>query len=157
MKKEMRRKADLEGFRLPTYTEIPDVGLFLDQVSKYISMSLYPLGNITCTSSMIANYVKKSLIRNPIRKQYDRSQIAALFLISVYKNSVILEDLGKIIPKEPELIEKQYLQFAPYYETKLREIFFRESTEIKTELPELLQTVVTSSVYKTYIDSRFVE
>ena len=64
----MRRKADLEGFRLPTYTEIPDVGLFLDQVSKYISMSLYPLGNITCTSSMIANYVKKSLIRNPIRK-----------------------------------------------------------------------------------------
>ncbi|MBQ6366993.1 MAG: DUF1836 domain-containing protein [Erysipelotrichaceae bacterium] len=157
MKKEMRRKADLEGFRLPTYTEIPDVGLFLDQVSKYISTSLYPLGNITCTSSMIANYVKKNLIRNPIRKQYDRSQIAALFLISVYKNSVILEDLGKIIPKEPELIEKQYLQFAPYYEAKLREIFFRESTEIKTELPELLQTVVTSSVYKTYIDSRFVE
>ena len=157
MKKEMRRKADLEGFRLPTYTEIPDVGLFLDQVSKYISTSLYPLGNITCTSSMIANYVKKNLIRNPIRKQYDRSQIAALFLISVYKNSVILEDLGKIIPKEPELIEKQYLQCAPYYEAKLREIFFRESTEIKTELPELLQTVVTSSVYKTYIDSRFVE
>ena len=57
----------------------------------------------------------------------------------------------------PELIEKQYLQFAPYYEAKLREIFFRENTEIATELPELLQTVVTSSVYKTYLDSRFVE
>ena len=83
-KKEMRRKADLEGFRLPTYTEIPDVGLFLDQVSKYISMSLYPLGNITCTSSMISNYVKKGLVRNPVRKQYDRSQIAALFLISIF-------------------------------------------------------------------------
>lgn len=153
----MRRKADIEGFRLPTYTEIPDVGLFLDQVSKYISTSLYPLGNITCTSSMIANYVKKGLIRNPIRKQYDRSQIAALFLISVYKNSVILEDLGKIVPKEASDIGKQYRQFAPYYEAKLREIFFKESEQIDTDLPELLQTVVTSSVYKTYIDSCFVE
>ena len=157
MKKEMRRKADIEGFRLPTYTEIPDVGLFLDQVSKYISMSLYPLGNITCTSSMISNYVKKGLVRNPVRKQYDRSQIAALFLISIYKNSVILEDLVKIVPKESDLVEKQYRQFAPYYEAKLREIFFKEAAEYDADLPELLQTVVTSSVYKTYIDSCFVE
>lgn len=157
MKKEMRRKADIEGFRLPTYTEIPDVGLFLDQVSKYISMSLYPLGNITCTSSMISNYVKKGLVRNPVRKQYDRSQIAALFLISIYKNSVILEDLVKIVPKESDLVEKQYRQFASYYEAKLREIFFKEAAESDADLPELLQTVITSSVYKTYIDSCFVE
>ena len=34
--------AAIEQFRLPAYEEIPDVGLFLEQVSKSISLYLEP-------------------------------------------------------------------------------------------------------------------
>ena len=73
----------IQDFRFPKYHEIPDVGLFLEQVAKYISSFLEPLGDITVTGSMISNYVKKDLVDNPIKKQYYRDQIAYLIFISM--------------------------------------------------------------------------
>ena len=92
---EQRLKAEIAGtirtLRLPYYQEIPDVGLFLDQTAKYISQYLAPLQENALTGSMISNYVKKGLIANPVRKQYDREQIAYLFFIAVAKSVLTLE------------------------------------------------------------------
>ena len=71
--------AALGGFRLPRYEEIPTVGLYLEQTTKYISQYLDPLEENCLTNSMIANYVKRKLIANPVKKQYGREQIAYLF------------------------------------------------------------------------------
>ena len=49
-------------FRLPRYEEIPNVGLYLEQVTKYISEYLDPIQEGALTASMISNYVKKHLI-----------------------------------------------------------------------------------------------
>ncbi len=49
----------IQSFHLPPYHEIPDVGLYLDQVTRYINDSLQPLGQPPVTSSMLSNYVKK--------------------------------------------------------------------------------------------------
>ena len=57
-----------EKFRLPRYNEIPNVGLYLDQVTKYIDDYLSPIAP-SLTSSMISNYVKKKIIENPIKKK----------------------------------------------------------------------------------------
>ena len=35
--------ASMETFRLPRYSEIPDMGLYLEQVAKYLSDCLTPL------------------------------------------------------------------------------------------------------------------
>ena len=61
---------DIEGFRLPRYAQIPNVGLYLEQVVRYINSCLSPLGEPELTSSMVSNYVKQSLIPAPIRKTY---------------------------------------------------------------------------------------
>ena len=71
--------ATVRHFRLPRYQEIPTVGLYLEQTTKYISQYLDPLEESCITNSMIANYVKKGLIANPVKKQYGREQIAYLF------------------------------------------------------------------------------
>jgi hypothetical protein len=39
---------------LPTYDQIPNVGLYLEQVTKYISDHLAPLEDIQLTGSMIS-------------------------------------------------------------------------------------------------------
>ena len=60
MTAEQKQKVteSLQDFRLPRYQEIPDVGLYLEQTTKYIAGHLAPLQEGRITSSMISNYVK---------------------------------------------------------------------------------------------------
>lgn len=84
-------------FRLPRYEEIPTVGLYLEQVVKYIAEYLDPIQEGALTASMISNYVKKHLIENPVKKQYSRDQIAYLIFIAVAKNVLSLDALMNFI------------------------------------------------------------
>ena len=87
----------ISNFKLPKYDEIPDVGLFLEQITKYINKYTEPLENITVTSSMISNYVKKKIIEKPIKKQYFTEQIAYLIFIGVAKTVISLEEISILI------------------------------------------------------------
>lgn len=60
-KEEIR--SSVTDFSLPRYNDIPNVGLYLEQVVKYISEYLEPLGNFSLTFSMVSNYVKKGLLK----------------------------------------------------------------------------------------------
>lgn len=99
MKLETKQRvaASVSGFRLPRYNEIPNVGLYLEQTAKFISEYLAPLGDYALTTSMISNYVKKGLVDNPVKKQYDRDQIAYLFFIALAKNVLSLDALTNFI------------------------------------------------------------
>ena len=99
MKQETKERvaSSVANFRLPRYEEIPNVGLYLEQTTKYISEYLAPLGDYGLTNSMISNYVKKGLVANPVKKQYDREQIAYLFFIAVAKTVLSLDALTGFI------------------------------------------------------------
>lgn len=84
-------------FRLPEYNEIPDVGLFLEQVQRYVASALSPLTNITITGSMISNYVKQSIIAKPVRKQYFREQIADIIFVAAAKSVLSLDSIRIVI------------------------------------------------------------
>lgn len=62
----------IEGFKMPTFDQIPNVGLYLEQTTTFLNEYLEPLYGTQLTSSMISNYVKKHLIESPIKKQYSR-------------------------------------------------------------------------------------
>ena len=81
----------IQSFHLPPYHEIPDVGLYLDQVTRYINDSLQPLGQPPVTASMLSNYVKKGYVARPVRKQYFRDQIGYFFFMSLTKQVLPLE------------------------------------------------------------------
>lgn len=110
----------IQGYRFPRYREIPDVGLFLDQVVKYINSTLEPLASNMITSSMISNYVKKGLIDSPVKKQYSREQIAYLIFIAMAKSVLSLEDIQLFI----EVQKKTYKPKTAY------EFFCREFEHI---------------------------
>ena len=64
-------KQALHHFRLPRYDEITDVGLYLDQTTRYINEYMFPLSeDMAITSSMISNYVKIHLIPSPSSEFY---------------------------------------------------------------------------------------
>ena len=87
MKQEIKQQIgqSVQGFRLPRYQEIPDVGLYLEQATKYICRYLSPILETPLTASMISNYVKRGLLSSPVRKQYSRDQIAYLIFIAICK------------------------------------------------------------------------
>lgn len=96
----------IEDFRLPRYNELPNVGLYLEQVTKYINGYLVPLGYPELTTSMVSNYVKKGVIASPIKKQYYADQIAYLMFIGIAKSLLSMENIA-------QLFEMQKKVYAP--------------------------------------------
>ena len=88
----------LEGCRLPEWDELPDFGLYMDQLVTYVARTFPGIsGRLDLTSSMINNYVKAGLIDKPTGKKYSREALAQLLMISLMKVSTPLDVMNKIL------------------------------------------------------------
>ena len=161
---KQRVQDSVRTFRMPRYNEIPDVGLFLEQTTKFISEALKPLENIQLTSSMISNYVKRGLIAKPVRKQYDREQIAYLIFIAVTKNILSLEDIQLQITVQKSIYtpEKAYNYFCDELENVLHYSFgMIEALEAvgveKSATKTMLRNTIIAVGHKVYLDKYFAE
>ena len=149
----------VKNFRLPRYTEIPNVGLYLEQATKYVCEYLAPLGEYNLTPSMISNYVKKGLIANPVKKQYGREQIAYLFFIAVAKSVLSLDALTGFIRLQQQTytLPKAYDYFCDQFESLLQFTFELNDTveicgEDNTDEKRLLFTCIVAAVQKVYLE-----
>ena len=149
----------IADFRLPRYNEIPNVGLYLEQATKYVCEYLEPLGEYTLTPSMISNYVKKGLIANPVKKQYGREQIAYLFFIAIAKSVLSLDALTGFIKVQQSsyTLPKAYDYFCEQFEELLRFTFELQDTmetvgEDNTDEKRLLFTCIVAAVQKVYLE-----
>lgn len=154
--------AAVKGFRLPRYNEIPNVGLYLEQVTKYICDCLAPLGDVTITGSMISNYVKRGLVENPVKKQYYRGQIACLIYIAAAKNVLSLDNISLLFALQQKTYDRQvaYDYFCEEFENLLFYVFGLKSapdtvgTEATDEKLMLRNTIITVA-HKIYLDMCF--
>jgi len=161
MKQETKERIgqSVADFRLPRYNEIPNVGLYLEQATKYVGEYLEPLGEYTLTPSMISNYVKKGLIANPVKKQYSRDHIAYLFFIAMAKSVLSLDALTGFIKLQQQTytLPKAYDYFAEQFEGLLRFTFELDDTleivgEDNTDEKRLLYTCIVAAVQKVYLE-----
>ena len=149
----------VRDFRFPRYNEIPNMGLYLEQATKYVGEYLAPLGEYTLTPSMISNYVKKGLIANPVKKQYGREQIAYLFFIAIAKSVLSLDALTGFIKVQQSSypLPKAYDYFCEQFEELLRFTFELQDTmdvvgEDNTDEKRLLFTCIVAAVQKVYLE-----
>ena len=147
-------------FELPKYSEIPGVGLFLEQVSKYINEILAPLGEAELTGSMISNYVKKGIVDNPVRKQYSRDQIAYLIYIAMAKNVLSLDDIRAMFALQKEKCDAQtaYEYFREEFPAVLEAVFGNRDISAKdsvSELKKLSKNISITIAHKIYLDMEF--
>lgn len=161
MKQETKQQISLsvQNFRLPRYNEIPGVGLYLEQASKFICEYLAPFGENALTSSMISNYVKKGLISNPVKKQYSREQIAYLLFIALAKNALSLDALAGFIQLQNKTypLEIAYNYFCQEFENLLFFSFELKDTvdstdDIFSDEKRLLYTCIVAVVQKLYLE-----
>ena len=153
-------KDSVRDFRLPRYAEIPTVGLYLEQASKYICEYLEPLGDFSLTPSMISNYVKKGLISSPVKKQYSLEQIAYLCFIAVGKSVLSLDALSNFIALQKRTydLQRAYDYFCEEFENVLAFTFeVTDVMEVKgednTTEKRLLFACIVAAVEKVYLEN----
>ncbi|MBP2057548.1 DNA-binding transcriptional MerR regulator [Lactobacillus colini] len=160
----MTKLIEISKFKLPKFSEIPDMGLYLNQVVAYLNNCLSPLGNIKITSSMVSNYVKHKLIAPPAKRLYSREQIAELLFIAVAKNVMEQDDLRRAIKiqKSTYPVDIAYNYFALELQNALLHVFgFQEQLQQighdRTKQKEMLRNLILSFAYREYLYQFFRE
>ncbi len=145
----------VRGFRLPRYRELPDIGLRLEQVTRYASRYV----PAPITGSMVSNYVKQRLIPGPDKKSYSQESIAYLLVLSYIKTVMSLDDIRLMmqVQRKSYDLETAYDYFCAELENLLRYVCGvsaapSEIGSTHTEEKELLRTALLSITYKLYMD-----
>ncbi len=144
-------------FALPSWNEIPDVGLYLDQVTKYLNGFLKPFG-MEVTPSMISNYVKLKIIPREGRKIYSRERIAALLFVAVTKTVLSMDQIRTCLAIRERVCspEKGYVSFVSFLNEALKEDKERVSSlSADTQERALLRTIAVAIAHKIRLDVYF--
>lgn len=151
----------VSNHKMPRYKEIPNVGLYLEQVVKYINETLTPL-HLSITPSMLSNYVKKGYIERPIKKQYYAEQIAYLIFIVVGKQVLSMENISALLAlqKATYSTEIAYNYFCEELEYMINVTFEKPSEQesVLEDIPyekKVLRSVVIAVSHIIYLNYCF--
>ena len=139
---------EIARFETVPWDQIPDLGLYMDQVITFITRHYEPLyGDTTkgyLSAPMINNYVKNKLIPRPTGKKYSRLQIAMLIMIVALKRVCTMEDIRTMLSVEDED------GVRPLYELFcLRQMeSINSMLQVKSELPPAMDCAIFSSAYR---------
>lgn len=95
----------LERYRLPAWEELPDIGLYMEQVVVVLKHYLDYLPpelkeEQFITAATINNYVRNKQMPQPIKKRYYRVHLAYLMMICSLKQGLSLSLIQKLVPAD---------------------------------------------------------
>ncbi|WP_311408287.1 DUF1836 domain-containing protein [Liquorilactobacillus uvarum] len=136
-------------FRLPLWTEFPDLELYMDQLVNLGNRYLSPLIESEITPSMINSYVKKGLMQRPTKKKYTTSNLAELVVISLLKSIYPLETIRDGIKQslKNNSVEESYSFFANLFNLTLKKSNLENSTVNFSYNEELILLTVQFSIH----------
>ena len=110
----------------PKWSELPNIDLYLDQVLLYVNQldsSSIVDDDKGLTAAMINNYVKNGHLDKPIKKKYNRRQLARLIVITCLKNVFSIQEISKTINSltVEESSETMYNNFVMCMNGEMRE------------------------------------
>ena len=113
--KEIRElKERLEGERPVAWEELPDIGLYMDQLISYMPRQLIHYGEgEVLTSAMVNNYIKDGAMPRAEGKRYTRTHLAYLTALCALKQVLSVKDAGLLLEaasagREPRALYDQF-------------------------------------------------
>lgn len=151
------------SFPFVSADEIPDIDLYMDQVTTFMEQKLSPASrdpesDKILTKTMINNYAKSSLLIPPVKKKYGTDHMLLLLFIFYMKSFLSISDIEQVLaPVRERYVEKpsagKRAEKSQEEEKKsgitLKEIYSQVSEDIKASLPAL-----TEDARKTFEDTR---
>lgn len=93
--------ASLSDFTVPAYDALPEIALYMDQVTGYLNKLLCRIcrseDGMPLTAGRINNYVKGGHITRPTQKKYDREQIAMLYMLCCIKQNLSIPEASALL------------------------------------------------------------
>lgn len=139
---------EIARFKPVPWEQIPDLGLYMDQVITFITRVYEPLyGDTTkgyLSAPMINNYVKNKLIPRPTGKKYSRLQIAMLIMIVALKRVCMMEDIRDMLRLEDaEDIRRLYELFCIRQMESIQKMLM-----MRSELSPAMDCAIFASAYR---------
>jgi hypothetical protein len=176
---------EFQNFEQLKFENIPDIDLYMDQVTTFIEDKLGYLkrnkGDSTITKTMINNYTKAGILMPPKKKKYSRQHMVLIILTYYLKqilsisdiqslfspmvNSIMSggsreESLSNVYKKFLKIEDNEVKAFVEDFRNKLNEQNILNSgdnsEDIEENLDELLVTVIML-VVKANIEKRMAE
>ena len=114
----------LENYRLPDWEEIPNFGLYMEQLTALLQDYLDYLPpelkeEQFITSATINNYVRIKVMPEPVKRRYYRIHIAYLIIILTLKHSLSIALIQKLIPMglPEESVKELYSAYVARHST----------------------------------------
>ncbi len=129
-------KEYIGNYELPAWDNIPDLGLYMEQVVIYLRKELNYLDRSSDSESVITaaainNYVRKKFMPQPVKKRYYRTHLAYLLILCALKPSLSISDIQSLIPMsagEEELhhfynaFRQQHKRSAEFFITRIERL-----------------------------------
>lgn len=92
---------DVRNIQYVDGDRIPDIGLYMDQVTSFLNDQLADTRRFEddkiMTKTMINNYAKNGLIPPPLKKKYTKEQLMILVFLYYYKNFLTISDIDRFM------------------------------------------------------------
>ena len=161
MSENKQTNGALKNFAMPDYDQIPDVGLYLDQVARFINSFLGDFPEMQVTPSMISNYAKQKLIDRVNKKTYTRDQIAALIMIVLSKTVISIEHVRMMLSElrgESDSLQKPYSAYRDSLCDVLSSLSVNrgyQSPLTDDERDKMIHNIVIAIAHKMYLERWF--
>ncbi|WP_164845573.1 DUF1836 domain-containing protein [Anaerosphaera multitolerans] len=146
----------ISNWKLLRYDEMPNFELYSDQLISIAQKQMEPFSIVdsyqNVTSSMVNNYVKAKIMKKPVKKRYDKDQLAILIVISILKTVFSIGEIDEGIKHaiNKNSYEEAYNNFCNLIEMSLKELFLDEFTE-KNEFKDPIALACKSVASKLYV------
>lgn len=120
---------EMLSYHCPRYEQLPDIPLYRDQVldalERYTAPFFSGRDEPVLTAAMINNYVKQQLIAPPVKKRYEREQLARLYCICLLKQVMSISELCSLMTIQAQRypLAQAYDYFCVELEKALRATF----------------------------------
>lgn len=122
--------------------EIPDIALYMDQVTSIMEERLrasarYPDTDKILTKTMINNYAKNDLLPPPEKKKYSREHVLLLIFIYYFKGFLSMGDISRLLKP----ITEEYFH-SNRHELSLKEVYetvFSMESDLVSDVKEDLK------------------
>lgn len=125
----------LDQYHLPAWDQIPNFGLYMEQVILLLRQYLDYLPpelkeEEFITSAAINNYVRTKIMPEPVKKRYYRVHIAYLLVICTLKQGLSIALIQRLLPMglAEEQVREIYTRYAEQHQKSAR--FFIEQVRL---------------------------
>lgn len=113
---------------LDAWEDYPNIDLYMDQVLDIIDRQLADFyeesGTRVMTAAMVNNYVKKDLLPPPVKKKYNREQVALLVIVGILKQVLSIAQMKQLLDllliEHNDAVEEMYRNFQILMNQKIR-------------------------------------